>query len=83
MACREVPVLWRESPTGLERWIPDVADRQFIAPRLGQLLGLSASTVLARESSSLGWRLFFERLAEYLPVVMVIEDLQWADPPAT
>jgi tetratricopeptide (TPR) repeat protein len=27
----------------------------------------------------LGWRLFFERLAEHLPVVMVVEDLQWAD----
>ena len=26
-----------------------------------------------------GWRLFFERLAEHLPVVLVFEDLQWAD----
>ncbi|HLN05014.1 MAG TPA: adenylate/guanylate cyclase domain-containing protein, partial [Acidimicrobiales bacterium] len=65
--------------TGLERWISDPADREFIAPRLGQLLGLPSPKVLAREELFSGWRLFFERLAEYLPVVLVIEDLQWAD----
>ena len=66
--------------TGLERWIEDAVDREFIAPRLGQLLGLPTSKVLAREELFSGWRLFFERLSEHLPVVMVIEDLQWADP---
>jgi class 3 adenylate cyclase/tetratricopeptide (TPR) repeat protein len=65
--------------TGLERWIADPADREFIAPRLGQLLGLPTARVLAREELFSGWRLFFERLAEYLAVIMVIEDLQWAD----
>ena len=28
-----------------------------------------------------GWRLFFERLAERAPVVLVFEDMQWADAP--
>jgi class 3 adenylate cyclase/tetratricopeptide (TPR) repeat protein len=65
---------------GLERWISDSKDREFIAPRLGQLLGLPTPKALAREELFAGWRLFFERLAEHLPVVMVIEDLQWADP---
>ncbi|HLN05086.1 MAG TPA: adenylate/guanylate cyclase domain-containing protein [Acidimicrobiales bacterium] len=65
--------------TGLERWIPDPTDREFIAPRIGQLLGLPSPQVLAREELFSGWRLFFERLAEHLPVVMVVEDLQWAD----
>ena len=65
--------------TGLERWIGDGTDREFIAPRIGQLLGLSTPKVLAKEELFSGWRLFFERLAEYLPVVMVVEDLQWAD----
>jgi len=64
---------------GLERWIEHATDREFIAPRLGQLLGLPTPKVLAKEELFAGWRLFFERLAEYLPVVMVIEDLQWAD----
>jgi len=65
--------------SGLERWIPDTSDREFIFPRLAQLLGLSSEQSLAREELFLGWRLFFERLAEHLPVVMVVEDLQWAD----
>ena len=64
---------------GLERWISDATDREFIAPRLGQLLGLPTPKVLAREELFSGWRLFFERLSEHLPVVMVVEDLQWAD----
>jgi class 3 adenylate cyclase len=64
---------------GLERWIAEATDREFIAPRLGQLLGLPTAKVVAREELFSGWRLFFERLSEHLPVVMVIEDLQWAD----
>jgi class 3 adenylate cyclase/tetratricopeptide (TPR) repeat protein len=64
---------------GLERWIEDPADREFIAPRLGQLLGMATLKALAKEELFSGWRLFIERLAEHLPVVMVIEDLQWAD----
>ena len=64
---------------GLERWIADAADREFIAPRLGQLLGLPTQKVLAKEELFSGWRLFFERLSEHLPVLMIVEDLQWAD----
>jgi class 3 adenylate cyclase/tetratricopeptide (TPR) repeat protein len=64
---------------GLERWILDPADRDFIAPRLGQLLGLPTAQLLTKEELFAGWRLFFERLAEHQPVVMLVEDLQWAD----
>jgi class 3 adenylate cyclase/tetratricopeptide (TPR) repeat protein len=64
---------------GLERWIPDASDRAFIYPRLAQLLGLPNVRSLAREELFSGWRLFFERLAEHLPVLMLVEDLQWAD----
>ena len=64
---------------GLERWIADAGDREFIAPRLGQLLGQLSPQVLAKEELFSGWRLFFERLSEHEPVVMVVEDLQWAD----
>ena len=65
---------------GLERWIPSQADREFIAPRLAQLLGIPSDKSLMRQELFAGWRLFFERLSEHLPVVMVVEDLQWADP---
>jgi class 3 adenylate cyclase/tetratricopeptide (TPR) repeat protein len=63
---------------GFERWVPDAADREFLAPRIGALVGVGEAT-LARQDLFAGWRLFFERLSEQLPVVMVFEDLQWAD----
>jgi class 3 adenylate cyclase/tetratricopeptide (TPR) repeat protein len=63
---------------GLERWIPSAADREFLHSRLGALLGLS-DPGLGQEELFAGWRLFFERLAEQSPVVLVFEDLQWAD----
>ena len=34
---------------------------------------------LAREELFAGWRLFFERLAEIDPVVLLVEDAQYAD----
>ena len=63
---------------GLDRWIPDAADREFLSPRLGALVGV-AEPGLGREELFAGWRLFFERLAEHQPVILVFEDLQWAD----
>ncbi|MDX6640533.1 MAG: hypothetical protein QOF12_1544, partial [Solirubrobacteraceae bacterium] len=63
---------------GLERWVPDAGDRQFLAPRLGALLGV-AEPGLGREELFAGWRLFFERLAAHEPVLLVFEDVQWAD----
>jgi class 3 adenylate cyclase/tetratricopeptide (TPR) repeat protein len=63
---------------GLERWIPDRADREFLHSRLGALLGVS-DPGLGRDELFAGWRLFFERLAEQSPVVLIFEDLQWAD----
>jgi class 3 adenylate cyclase/tetratricopeptide (TPR) repeat protein len=63
---------------GLDRWVGDAADREFLRPRLGALLALEEPG-LARDELFAGWRLFFERLAEHLPVVLVFEDAQWAD----
>ncbi len=63
---------------GLERWVPDAAEREFLTPRIGALLGLS-ELGLNRQELFAGWRLFFERLADAEPLIMVFEDLQWAD----
>ena len=63
---------------GLQRWVPDPVDREFLAPRLGVLLGL-AERSMPRAELFAGWRVFFARLAEQAPVVLVFEDLQWAD----
>ncbi len=68
----------RRLTDGLEKWIADAAERDFLQPRLGLLLGLSNSE-LGREELFAGWRLFFERLADEHPVVLAFEDLHWAD----
>src|SRR5205823_7053713 len=63
---------------GLERWIDDPGEREFMSLRLGVLLGV-AEPGPGREELFAGWRLFFERLAEHDPVVMAFEDMHWAD----
>ncbi|HSC02830.1 MAG TPA: adenylate/guanylate cyclase domain-containing protein [Solirubrobacteraceae bacterium] len=63
---------------GLESWIDDPAEREFVSVRLGVLLGV-AEAGASREELFAGWRLFFERLSEHDPVVMAFEDMHWAD----
>jgi class 3 adenylate cyclase/tetratricopeptide (TPR) repeat protein len=59
--------------------VEDSDERDWIAPRLLQLLGLNDRTAPDREDLFAAWRRFFERLAESGPLVMVVEDLHWAD----
>ncbi|HEX9122211.1 MAG TPA: adenylate/guanylate cyclase domain-containing protein [Actinomycetota bacterium] len=59
--------------------VPDPEERRWIEPRLAHLLSLEERTAADKEDLFAAWRLFFERLAEQYPVVMVFEDMQWAD----
>jgi len=65
----------------LEEWVTDDAERRWLEPRLLQLLGLESAEGERpdRESLFAAWRVFFERIAERGVVVLVFEDLQWAD----
>ena len=63
----------------LERYLADAEERAWVEPRLAQLLGLAELASTDREDLFAAWRLFFERLAERGPAVLVFEDLQWAD----
>ena len=68
---------------GMERFVPDPGERAYIAARLGRLLGVDVAGggkgPLPREELFAGWRMFFERLAEEAPVVLLVEDAQYAD----
>jgi class 3 adenylate cyclase/predicted ATPase len=68
---------------GLDRFGTDAAERDYVAVRLGRLLGVGVAGdgggQLAREELFAGWRLFLERLAAEHPVVLVVEDAQHAD----
>jgi class 3 adenylate cyclase/tetratricopeptide (TPR) repeat protein len=63
----------------LERHLLDAEERAWVEPRLAQLLGVAEQASADREDLFAAWRLFFERLAEQNPTVLVFEDLQWAD----
>jgi class 3 adenylate cyclase/tetratricopeptide (TPR) repeat protein len=59
--------------------IADEEERRFVEPRVAHLLGLEEGPRYERDDLFAAWRLFFERLAAVNPVVMVFEDMQWAD----
>ncbi|HEX2051213.1 MAG TPA: adenylate/guanylate cyclase domain-containing protein, partial [Actinomycetota bacterium] len=59
--------------------VADEEDRRFVEPKLAHLLGLGELASPSREELFAGWRLFFEAMTDRWPVIMVFEDLQWAD----
>jgi class 3 adenylate cyclase/predicted ATPase len=59
--------------------VPDSDERRWVEPRLAQLLALEDGVTQEREELFSAWRLFFERLADVRPTVLVFEDMQWAD----
>jgi class 3 adenylate cyclase/predicted ATPase len=66
----------------LDRFFPEPGERAYVGVRLGRLLGIGSAdgaAALSREELFAGWRLFFERLAAESPVVLLIEDAQYAD----
>jgi class 3 adenylate cyclase/predicted ATPase len=68
---------------GLDQFAADPAERAYMGARLSRLLGVAfagdGGGPLAREELFAGWRLFFERLAAVHPVVLLVEDAQYAD----
>lgn len=65
----------------LTQYVPEAAERARIEPALHALLGLDTHGWSVTETGELyvAWRRLFERIAEQGPVVLVFEDLQWAD----
>ena len=63
----------------LEEHIPDADERRFVEPRLAQLLGIEARGAGDQENLFSAWRIFFERLADTSPTILLFEDLHWAD----
>ena len=70
----------RSCDATLEEHVLDADERAFVEPRLAHLLGLAEEQARASEQDLFAaWRLFFERLANTYPTVLVFEDMQWAD----
>jgi class 3 adenylate cyclase len=65
--------------TTLDQYVPDPDERRFVEPRLAHLLGLEEAAAWGKDELFGAWRVLFERLAGQGPVVLLFEDLQWAD----
>jgi class 3 adenylate cyclase/tetratricopeptide (TPR) repeat protein len=63
----------------VEAHVPDPDEQAWVEPRLAHLLGLEERQVHERKDLFAGWRLFFERMSEQFPVLLVFDDMQWAD----
>jgi len=63
----------------IEEHMHDEEERRFVEPRVAHLIGLDEGSRFEREDLFAAWRIFFERLTAVYPVVMVFEDMQWAD----
>jgi class 3 adenylate cyclase/tetratricopeptide (TPR) repeat protein len=61
--------------------IPDVANARWVETHLRPLVGLTGQAEGGgeRDESFSAWRRFFEAMAERRPLVLVFEDLHWAD----
>ena len=62
----------------LARALPDDPDRQWIQNRLRPLVGLKAPPATQEETFS-AWIRFLAQLAARRPLILVVEDLHWAD----
>jgi class 3 adenylate cyclase/tetratricopeptide (TPR) repeat protein len=63
--------------TAIQQWITDEREQAWVEGALLSLLGVESSG--ASEELFAAWRTFFERIAAHAPVVMVFEDLHFAD----
>ena len=62
--------------------LPGDPEAPWVEERLRVLVGLSTATETTadrRDDSFAAWRRFFEAMADRRPLVLVFEDLQWAD----
>ncbi|HET7044943.1 MAG TPA: adenylate/guanylate cyclase domain-containing protein [Gaiellaceae bacterium] len=69
----------RKLQAALADYVPDAEERRFVEPRLAHLLGLDEGATYGRDELFGAWRLLFERMSDTKTVVLLFEDLQWAD----
>jgi class 3 adenylate cyclase/tetratricopeptide (TPR) repeat protein len=75
-------ILEGDDPAEAERKLSSIVDDPWVESHLRPLVGLGGAVGAggdAREEAFTAWRRFFEGLADERPLVLVFEDLHWAD----
>jgi class 3 adenylate cyclase/tetratricopeptide (TPR) repeat protein len=68
--------------SAVERVVSESRDRSWVEPHLRPLVGITPHEPAGadrRTEAFAAWRRFFEGMAEHRPLVLVFEDLHWAD----
>ena len=63
----------------VEELFADARDREWLAGRLRPLVGLEGGGSGGREESFAAWQRLIEAIADRNPLILVLEDLHWAD----
>ena len=63
----------------VEEIVLDPEERAFVEPRLQHLLGLTERVAPDKADLFSAWRLFLERMTDQDPVILIFEDIHWAD----
>ena len=69
-----------EAAAKLETTVAEMTDGRWLHARLGPLVGVVGGEVVEREESYAAWQRFLEEIAATGPLVLLFEDLHWADP---
>jgi class 3 adenylate cyclase len=69
-----------EAEAKLHVAVEALTDREWLHARLTPLVGLGGSGAVEREESFTAWQRFLEGVAAQGPLVLLFEDLHWADP---
>jgi class 3 adenylate cyclase/tetratricopeptide (TPR) repeat protein len=76
--------IFEDDPADVAAKKADAAVRELfgdesVAPQIGALAGSGESRAFSREDLFEAWRRFLERLAARYPLVLVLDDIHWAD----
>jgi class 3 adenylate cyclase/tetratricopeptide (TPR) repeat protein len=63
----------------IEADVADASERDWIRARLAPLVGISGEGAATREESFTAWRSYLEAVAAQRPLILLFEDLHWAD----
>ena len=77
-------ILESDGPTEAEEKLRETVgpadDRDWLHARLRPLVGLAGGDAADRDESFTAWQRFFEAIATSGPLILLFEDLHWADP---